>query len=172
MTTSEGIAVHVSGDYPGPDHESVGDPQRMTAQSGGAMSDHDPFAEPDDTDRTVIRPNPGARRPVAAQPPFAAAQSAGPRSVSEARAPPRRPPQPAQRHRPTGMNELVALATPLFSLISRIRNRAQHLDPEKLRQSVVAEVRRFEKARSRPGSSRRTSRSPATRSAQRSTTWC
>ncbi|MBE3640695.1 hypothetical protein ICN82_21085, partial [Mangrovicoccus sp. HB182678] len=27
------------------------------------MSDDDPFAEPGDTERTVIRPNPGGRRP-------------------------------------------------------------------------------------------------------------
>lgn len=46
----------------------------------------------------------------------------------------------------TGMNRLNACATPLFSLISRIRNRAQHMDPDKLRQSVVSEVRTFENA--------------------------
>jgi type VI secretion system protein ImpK len=44
----------------------------------------------------------------------------------------------------TGMNQLTAAAAPLFSLISRIRNRAQHMDPDKLRSSVVAEVRAFE----------------------------
>ena len=118
------------------------------------MSDHDPFAEPDDTDKTVIRPNPGARRPAAAQPAGAAAQPAP--TATPPAAPAATGGQPrAQRPTasggtdaiaPTGMNDLVALATPLFSLISRIRNRAQHLDSEKLRQSVVAEVRRFEEA--------------------------
>jgi type VI secretion system protein ImpK len=49
------------------------------------------------------------------------------------------------------MNQLVALATPLFSLISRIRNRAQHMDPDKLRQSVMAEVRTFENAALKAG---------------------
>ncbi|MGD9862259.1 MAG: type VI secretion system protein TssL, long form, partial [Pseudodonghicola sp.] len=44
----------------------------------------------------------------------------------------------------TGMNQLIACASTLFALISRIRNRAQHMDPDKLRQSVVAEVREFE----------------------------
>ena len=44
----------------------------------------------------------------------------------------------------TGMNRLNACAAPLFSLISRIRNRAQHMDADKLRQSVVSEVRAFE----------------------------
>ena len=42
------------------------------------------------------------------------------------------------------MNRLNACASPLFSLVSRIRNRAQHMDPDKLRQSVVSEVRAFE----------------------------
>ena len=28
------------------------------------MSQEDPFAEPDDGEKTVIRPNPGGRRPV------------------------------------------------------------------------------------------------------------
>ena len=111
------------------------------------MSDPDPFAEPDDTDKTVIRPNPGARRPVAAQPTAPSGQPAG----AAARAPETRTTQSAGATgaggiAPTGMNELVAIATPLFSLISRIRNRAQHLDPEKLRTSVVAEVRRFEES--------------------------
>ncbi len=44
----------------------------------------------------------------------------------------------------TGMNRINAAAATLFSLVSRIRNRAQHMDPEKLRRSVVAEVREFE----------------------------
>jgi type VI secretion system protein ImpK len=42
------------------------------------------------------------------------------------------------------MNALNACAAPLFALVSRVRNRAQHVDPDKLRQSVVAEVRAFE----------------------------
>ncbi|MDT8857525.1 type VI secretion system protein TssL, long form [Paracoccaceae bacterium Fryx2] len=106
------------------------------------MSDDDPFAEPNDTERTVIRPNPAGRRP------------------SVAPAPPAQPfgmPQPQPRDTPeprrsdagmdaalTGMNPLNAAASTLFSLVSRIRNRAQHLDPEALRRSVVAEVRGFE----------------------------
>jgi type VI secretion system protein ImpK len=42
------------------------------------------------------------------------------------------------------MNPLNAAASTLFSLNSRIRNRAQHMDPDALRRSVVAEVRAFE----------------------------
>ncbi|MFK7752222.1 MAG: type IVB secretion system protein IcmH/DotU [Sedimentitalea sp.] len=113
------------------------------------MSDDDPFAEPDDTDKTVIKPNPGGRRtsstPPPASAPAAPAPGAGAFGV---------PPSPqaapssgsggASKMAMTGMNQLVACASTLFSLISRIRNRAQHMDPDKLRQSVVSEVRDFE----------------------------
>jgi len=99
------------------------------------MSEDDPFAEPNDTDRTVIRPNPGGRRPsVAAAPP----QEPAPR----VEAAPRTDAKPEVGA--TGMNPLNAAATTLFALVSRIRNRAQHADPEALRRSVVAEVRGFE----------------------------
>ena len=104
------------------------------------MSDaDDPFAESDDTDRTVIRPNPGGRRPpsvaspappappTAAQAP--AASASGDATVAASL---------------TGQNPLNASAATLFSLVSRIRNRAQHPDPDALRRSVVAEVRAFE----------------------------
>lgn len=132
------------------------------------MSDDDPFAEPDDTDRTVIKPNPGGRRP-AAQPPAQTyapqpqpqpAAPAAPQQPAEpgldafgipapaaeqaAEAAPRAPRQGDVELVLTGMNRLNACASPLFSLISRIRNRAQHMDADKLRQSVVSEVRAFE----------------------------
>jgi type VI secretion system protein ImpK len=120
------------------------------------MSTNDPFAEPDDNDRTVIRPNPGGKRPIASAP------------VTQAYAPPQQDygqpamgvPQPAARATVsddanaialTGVNQLCALATPLLALVSRIRNRAQHIDPEKLRQSVMAEVRAFENAALKAG---------------------
>ncbi len=126
------------------------------------MSD-DPFAEPDDTDKTVIRPNPGGRRKAAAQPASpapgtGAGAAATPAAVPETDAfgiPAPAAPKPAAASSGganaasmslsmTGMNQLNACASTLFSLISRIRNRAQHMDPDKLRQSVVAEVRNFE----------------------------
>lgn len=123
------------------------------------MSDQDdPFAEDNDTDKTVIRPNPGGRRtaatpapPPQAAVPDAAAPSGGVDSfgVPQAAAPaPKTAPRPGgggdTKLAITGMNQLTACASTLFSLISRIRNRAQHMDPDKLRQSVVAEVREFE----------------------------
>jgi type VI secretion system protein ImpK len=130
------------------------------------MADNDPFAEPDDSERTVIRPNPGGRRTAApAAPPKPSPFGQGqpdPRTGGADLPPPSSyglP--PGQQSRPqtnpetqiamTGMNQLVALATPLFSLISRIRNRAQHMDPDKLRQSVMAEVRSFENAALKAG---------------------
>lgn len=119
------------------------------------MSDEDPFAEPDDTDKTVIRPNPGGRRtgaqPTPAAAPTAAARDPGQPPVdafgvpaSATPAQPQRASAAAPAPSLTGMNQLIACASTLFSLISRIRNRAQHMDPDKLRQSVVAEVRAFE----------------------------
>ncbi|QHQ37461.1 type VI secretion system protein TssL [Algicella marina] len=125
------------------------------------MSDDDPFAEPDDTEKTVIRPNPGGRRPVAPlAPPVAAAtpapqdppvqarqaevqdyglpQGAGPVSTA-----PRQQETPVSQAM-TGMNRLNACGSTLFALVSRIRNRAQHRDAEALRRSVVGEVRNFE----------------------------
>lgn len=130
------------------------------------MSDEDPFAEPDDTDRTVIKPNPGGRRmapqtptapyahPAAPQPqhetqssqdpatdtfgiPAAPSSQAGTDKLSKGQ-------QDAPEQVLTGLNRLNACAAPLFSLISRIRNRAQHMDADKLRHSVVSEVRAFE----------------------------
>lgn len=131
------------------------------------MSDEDPFAEPDDTDRTVIKPNPGGRRsvtPQAPQPTYAQPvqpQQPAPQAPAEPQAAPvdtfgipaaagaadasaPRAQQQEVEQVLTGMNRLNACAAPLFSLISRVRNRAQHMDADKLRQSVVSEVRAFE----------------------------
>lgn len=97
------------------------------------MVDDDPFAEPEDNERTVIRPNPGGRRgPPPAPPPAPAATPADPpRGIDLGAA-------------MTGPNPLNAAAANLFALIGRIRNRAQHPDPDGLRRAVVAEIRAFE----------------------------
>ncbi|MEX0337401.1 MAG: type VI secretion system protein TssL, long form [Arenibacterium sp.] len=119
------------------------------------MSDNDPFAEPDDTDKTVIKPNPGGRRTPGAAAPAAPAATDPAADPLEIPASAYGVPQSSQPRKPagsgpstkmamTGMNQLTACASTLFSLISRIRNRAQHMDPDKLRQNVVSEVREFE----------------------------
>ena len=120
---------------------------------------NDPFAEPDDSERTVIRPNPGGRRPAA---PSASAgvpaysQPAAQQPVHGYGVPQSTAPAPAAAQSDgkagespiqlamTGMNRLNAAAATLFALISRIRNRAQHMEPDTLRRNVVAEVRAFE----------------------------
>lgn len=130
------------------------------------MASDDPFSEEDDSERTIIRPNPGGRRPPPVQQPAA-------QPVPQQAPHPQTPPAPggapmgygipsggpSQPNRQsaqsqdesallslsfTGMNRLVACASPLFALISRISNRAQHADPDKLRQNVISEVREFE----------------------------
>lgn len=114
------------------------------------MADNDPFAEPDDdADRTVIKPNPGGRltQPAAAPAPGPAPAQApqvnyGVPAGDDRRTPPQQ--ESVVENSMTGMNRLNASATTLFALVSRIRNRAQHMDPEKLRRSVVSEVRGFE----------------------------
>ena len=119
--------------------------------------DKDPFAEPEDADRTIIRPNPGGRRNFQAGP-APGAPAAPPQETSVAQEPLSQstgvpteaiPPkgsatEPSVDQGMTGMNKINASAATLFSLISRIRNRAQHMDPDKLRRSVVAEIREFE----------------------------
>ncbi|NDR59036.1 type VI secretion system protein TssL, long form [Aliiruegeria sabulilitoris] len=130
------------------------------------MASDDPFSEMEDNERTVIRPNPGGRRPPPAQP------SAAPQAAPGGAPPQQSAPQPAQSAPAssfgvpsssapsgggnaaeeaallpqsfTGMNRLIACAAPLFALVSRISNRAQHADPDRLRQNVVGEVREFE----------------------------
>ncbi len=125
------------------------------------MAINDPFAEPDDSERTVIRPNPGGRRAPSAPPPgvpsYQQPQPAVPQpsfgygvpqgqvapQPAAAQADPRAAEAPITLAM-TGMNRLNAAAATLFALVSRIRNRAQHMDPDALRGKVVAEVRAFD----------------------------
>ena len=104
------------------------------------MPSDNPFAEPDDSDRTrIVRPVPGGRQrapqaapqaaPAAATPPAAAAASvAGPDIVR------------------VGSSPLIVAAAPLLQLLSRLRNTLSQPDPGELRDRAVDEVRRFEQA--------------------------
>jgi type VI secretion system protein ImpK len=90
------------------------------------MSD-DPFAEPSDTEATIIRPRPGGRA-----------------------AEPAAPARPAQREAvavpSVGANKLIAVAAPLLEAAIRITAaRGTEPDPEKLKRGMVEAVREFEK---------------------------
>src|SRR5579871_5600884 len=94
------------------------------------MTFDDPFAEPSDVERTVIRPRPGGQAPAPAaapQPRPAEPTSGGP--VPE-----------------TGVNRLVAAAAPLLAAAIRIAGgRGRNPDPDQLRRGMVEGVREFEK---------------------------
>ncbi|MFV0492496.1 MAG: type VI secretion system protein TssL, long form [Pseudorhodobacter sp.] len=125
------------------------------------MSNKNPFEEEDDSERTVIRPNPAGRRsggtaagvpnyPAPQQPASTdpAAQNLGygipqPTAARVAADSGKTAESPINLAM-TGMNRLNAAAATLFALVSRIRNRAQHMEPEALRRNVVAEIRGFE----------------------------
>ncbi|HVB67756.1 MAG TPA: type VI secretion system protein TssL, long form [Acetobacteraceae bacterium] len=90
------------------------------------MSD-DPFAEPSDSEATIIRPRPGGRGGTGAAAPAAA--PAGPVAV------------PA-----VGASPLLAAAAPLLAAAVRIgASRGAPPDPEQLRRAMVEAVREFEK---------------------------
>jgi type VI secretion system protein ImpK len=103
------------------------------------MTIDDPFAEPGETERTVIRPNPGGRRPAEAVPP-----------AIEAAPPPVMPMAPAAA-KPIelpplkNLNPLVNAALPLLDLAVQIKNRAVHSNVESLRDRVVSEINAFER---------------------------
>lgn len=106
------------------------------------MTNDNPFAEPSDTDKTVIRPNPGGRRPKPPAPPI---EHGAPLDQPAISPPPSQAgPAVAIGAVSTGTNPLNAAASPLFLLVGRIRNRAQHANPAQLRDSVVGEIRNFE----------------------------
>ncbi|MCW3473909.1 type VI secretion system protein TssL, long form [Limobrevibacterium gyesilva] len=98
------------------------------------MSDN-PFSEPDDSDRTVIRPAPGGRRPAApaptpsAPPPATAAPVTGGAETIE-----------------LGLSPLTAAAAPLLQLLARLRNTLSQPDSGDLRERSVRELRHFEQA--------------------------
>ena len=103
------------------------------------MSDN-PFSEPEDNDRTVIRPAPGGRRPAAAAPtPKAAAaeparaQAAAPILMAE-----------GAESLAIGGNPLATAAAPLLQLLARLRNTANPPDSGDLRERTVREIRNFE----------------------------
>jgi type VI secretion system protein ImpK len=118
------------------------------------MSD-DPFAEPDDSDRTVIRPAPGGRRAPATP---AAAPPSGPSYAMPASPPGQRASafenMPAQAAPAVGgaetiqfgLNPLINAAGPLLQLLGRLRTTLSAPNVDDLRERTVRQVRQFETA--------------------------
>jgi type VI secretion system protein ImpK len=105
------------------------------------MSDN-PFAEPEDDNRTVIRPTPGRRRSQPAVPPAEAGAGPPPRQDPPAA----RPVAMAEGTENTAIGEdaLTAAAAPLLQLMARLRNTANPPDSGDLRERTVRQVRIFE----------------------------
>jgi type VI secretion system protein ImpK len=108
------------------------------------MTIDDPFAEPGDAERTIIRPNPGGR--LQPQPPATPPQGPAP-----AQPLPPSPQMAAGQQRMAAipllqnLNPLVNAALPLLDLGVQVKNRAVHNNIESLRDRVVAEVNAFER---------------------------
>jgi type VI secretion system protein ImpK len=102
------------------------------------MSDN-PFAEPEDDNRTVIRPTPGKRRPVEpspdtmATPPSRPAATAASLSVGE-----------GTEKISVGDDVLTAAAAPLLLFMARLRNTANPPDSGDLYQRTVQQIKLFE----------------------------
>lgn len=107
------------------------------------MSDN-PFAEPDDSDRTIIRPAPGGRRPPPPPPP-------PPPSGGGGYEPPPEPAMPAPSSGGAetlniGSTPLLAAAAPLLQLLARLRNTLAQPDAGDLRERAARALREFEVA--------------------------
>jgi type VI secretion system protein ImpK len=115
------------------------------------MSD-DPFAEPDDSDRTVIRPAPGGRRaapPPPQQAPFQGGQQQGqqrPSAFETAPASAGAAPAAGAETIQFGLNPLIVAAAPLLQLLGRLRKTFSAPNVDDLRERTVRQVRQFETA--------------------------
>lgn len=111
------------------------------------MSDDDPFFGGGDSDRTILRPRPGGRRPQA--PPSPAAT---PPPQPAYGAPPPRAPQPGYvpppaapiGQLPGGLNPITGAATTLIALLPQLRESAHHPDPASLFKHIGNELKEFE----------------------------
>lgn len=115
------------------------------------MSNDDPFNNPDDSDKTILRPTPGGSRTPA----------------SSAQVPPTPPPvqpsyQPQAYQTPsaplsdyinTGANPLMDAAAQLLSLIGRLKNTLQHSDVDTLHRQVIQSIQIFENRAREKGTS-------------------
>jgi type VI secretion system protein ImpK len=114
------------------------------------MSDN-PFSEPNDSDRTVIRPIPGGKRPAPPPAPAASSGSAfdspfpAPRPAADFEAP-RLAAADAPEVIGMGGPPLISAAGPLLQLLARLRNTLSAPDAGDLRERAVRELKRFEES--------------------------
>jgi type VI secretion system protein ImpK len=104
------------------------------------MSDN-PFSEPDDAKRTVIRPIPGGRNPALAPAPTAALHPGGTDAEAGSAV---APAGEGVEQVATGVDPLVAAAAPLLQLLARLPNTINHPDPGDLRERAVRAMHSFE----------------------------
>ncbi|MBE7209395.1 MAG: type VI secretion system protein TssL [Gluconacetobacter diazotrophicus] len=110
------------------------------------MSDN-PFSEPGDDDRTVIRPIPGGRRTAAAP----SRPAPGPGMVAASSRDTGVEPVGGTATADfselgdTGLSPIVASAAPLLSLLGRLRQVASVPDPGALREHAIGALKRFER---------------------------
>ncbi len=105
------------------------------------MSD-DPFAEPSDAEKTIIRPRPSG---TAAPSVPGMGMSAAPRHDPFANTAPQGPSGPVRPMIQTGTNPLVAAASPVLAAIVRISaDAARGPDTDRLKRAMVDAIRRFE----------------------------
>ncbi len=102
------------------------------------MSDN-PFLEPDDAKRTVIRPVPGGRRSDPAPAETAALHPREPEAGAAGA-----PGGEGVETVATGVNPLVTAAAPLLQLLARLPNTINHPDPGDLRERAVRAMHTFE----------------------------
>ncbi len=102
------------------------------------MSDN-PFSEPDDPDRTIIRPAPGGRRAAPARPPEMPPMRE-PSSTRAAAA----PSADATEINASGQPPLLAAAAVLLQLLARLRNTYTQPDPAELHERAIRQIRAFE----------------------------
>jgi type VI secretion system protein ImpK len=100
------------------------------------VSQQTPPGQTPDSDRTILVPTPGRRRPAGAAAP--APVEPQPSAVVQARAP------TVALLRASGVNPLVAAANPLLDLVVPLRAMGSHPDVEGLRQQLVAAIKGFE----------------------------
>ena len=94
-----------------------------------AVATDDPFFDPSDANKTIIRPRPGGKRaPTPTAPP-----------------PPPRESAPITIGLPNaGLNPLLTAAAPLLTVVTQLRNTLSHHDIDGLRNRLVEEVKQFE----------------------------